>query len=542
MIVLASGCSRIEENRDVAGNLRVTIDDIGISSENEIISCAATKSVSIPSPQDFSLTIYDNVSNVIYDGEIGSGDYPLAPGNYSVKAYYGNQDIIHQDNPGFSGLASFTIAPSQTKTVTMTAKMQDAALRIVFPESLASAFESYSFSVLYSYSNNNSGSNTDAGADGQQGEFAVSDISADIYVKAGSGIRLVLKAVNYDGVEKEWTVASTASVEAGKVYKINCNPILPSFSLPSQNVADVWSTTATLYPTTKELVTSGNTDNIMAGLVYELSSDGGSTWTELATDGNVISLSGLTPGHTYTYRSRFKGTICTNPWTFTTESQTQLENSDMESWGSGNNSYVYPGPSDNACWATRNNQTTREGSTWFRSNSGTYSTTDARSGNAALLTTIGWGSGNTWAGYLWSAIIKNISPAWLLLGATDANASIVKKGIAHTSRPTAVSFYNKYSPMNGSTWEATVEVLDGGTVIGSGKITGSASISAYTQQTINITYSDESKKATELYIFFTNDTRTGGFNKNNDLTKQSNPDRYEGSVLKIDDIQLIYGR
>lgn len=268
------------------------------------------------------------------------------------------------------------------------------------------------------------------------------------------------------------------------------------------------------------------------------------SWNEVSvasiSGSNVAfsEISGLQPDTKYYLRTKYankEGLVSS----LTTEKSLQLENADMESWGSGSNNYVYAGPSDNAYWATRNNQTTSAGVyEWYCRNSGTYSTTDAVSGNAALLTTIGWGRGNTWGGLMSTAIIYNISAAYLALGVSNTSGQITTKGIEFSSRPDAVGFYNKYSAKNGSRWEATVEVYSGDTVIGTASISGSSDITTYQQQKLDIVYSDVTKKATKLYLYFTNDNK-GSYSKS-DLSKQSNPHRYEGAVLKLDNISIEY--
>ncbi len=267
----------------------------------------------------------------------------------------------------------------------------------------------------------------------------------------------------------------------------------------------------------------------------------GSSSGETASFGDITSLS---PNTSYLLRLKYDGNsqLVTEPVTIVTEEALQIENGSMENWGYMDTNLHYPEPGYNTYWATRNTQTTSSGiSAWYTKNSGTYSSTDAVSGNAALLTTIGWGSGNTWAGYMWSAIINNISPAFLALGSADASGNITTKGIPFGSRPDAVTFFCKYAPKNGSVWEARVEVLCGDEVIGTASMSSGSEISSYAKQTLDISYSDKSRKATGLYLYFTNDNRDRSYSRD-DISKESSPDRYQGSVLLLDDIVLVYGK
>ena len=79
----------------------------------------------------------------------------------------------------------------------------------------------------------------------------------------------------------------------------------------------------------------------------------------------------------------------------------------------------------------------------------------------------------------------------------------------------------------------------GSPVIGSASMSSGDAVNSYTKQTLDIVYSDNTKKATALYLYFTNDNRNRSYSKD-DLEKASNPDRYQGSILLLDDIALVY--
>ena len=324
------------------------------------------------------------------------------------------------------------------------------------------------------------------------------------------------------------TVSEDYNIAISPVMSLNANP---------------WNAFAHRISGVSASVTNGYAEK----LSLEYSTDGNDWLTAPAgaVSGESISfgiIEQLLPDTEYQLRLKYDGKayMVTEPLKLRTEEPLQVENASMDEWGHMDTNLYYPGPEYNTYWATRNTQTTSSGmSTWYCRNSGTYSSSDAVSGNAALLTTVGWGSGNTWAGFMWSAIINNISPAFLALGSSDTSGNITAKGVPFESRPDAVTFFCKYIPKNGSIWEARVEVLSGDSVIGSASMSSGDAVNSYTKQTLDIVYSDNTKKATALYLYFTNDNRNRSYSKD-DLEKASNPDRYQGSILLLDDIALVY--
>ena len=337
------------------------------------------------------------------------------------------------------------------------------------------------------------------------------------------------------------TFSLSVTDEAGK------NTVSDDFNIAISPVMSLNANTGNAFAHRISGVSASVTNGYAEKLSLEYSRDGNDWLTAPAgaVSGESISFGAITqlePNTEYQLRLKYDGKdyMVTEPLTLMTEKTLQVENASMDEWGYMDTNLHYPGPEYNSYWATRNTQTTSSGlSTWYCRNSGTYSSSDAVSGSAALLTTIGWGSGNTWAWFMSTAIINNISPAFLVLGSSDTSGNITAKGVPFESRPDAVTFFCKYTPKNGSIWEARVEVLSGDSVIGSASMSSGDAVNSYTKQTLDIVYSDNTKKATALYLYFTNDNRNRSYSKD-DLEKASDPDRYQGSILLLDDIALVY--
>ena len=173
--------------------------------------------------------------------------------------------------------------------------------------------------------------------------------------------------------------------------------------------------------------------------------------------------------------------------------------------------------------------------------------------NAALIRTVGWGSGNTAhsgtsenQGF---GTCQHMTPGELYLGEYNNGAQY---GVDFTSRPSSVTFYYHYdvvTPGNNDYGTAEVTVYDSeGEIVtqNSAKLTER---SAYTPVTIPLTYKKGANKAAKLSIIF----------RSTDIELENNPalqhdtkywhtpggnntsgGEYVGSELYIDDISLKY--
>lgn len=256
-------------------------------------------------------------------------------------------------------------------------------------------------------------------------------------------------------------------------------------------------------------------------------------------DGN-IRFTGLRPATSYEVWVQYQG-MRSKAAAFRTEAQPQIENGDLDSdvTSSGYNRILFDG------WGTNNIMTSSQGiEAGYTRNSGTQQTTDAVSGKAAILKTIGWGSGNTNAGSL--STVKYVDPALLHLGANrETRASNIHEttdldcGIAFTSRPTSMSFYYKYQPKNSSdTGEALIRVIDAnGNTIAEAKMDLDKRDAYGDSITLPLTYPNNAAKAAKLYVRFLSSNKTPG-GKDGNWINYGNP--HTGSVLYIDEITLNY--
>lgn len=298
---------------------------------------------------------------------------------------------------------------------------------------------------------------------------------------------------------------------------------------------------------------------------WAVSTDNGNSWTNVSAtvSGTGARLEGLTPGTAYRVRATVSDKQATAA--LTTEAALQAPNNGMETWyeKSGDKywSVFYAAASEaDAVWGTNNPMTTSQGgsglfaNTAYRRISGTISTTDAVSGNAALIRTVAWGGTNTAAGL--ASIIKYIDAGLLHLGQSretrngnDSQAGALSTedldcGIAFASRPTSFSFKYKYSNKNSNDkGYAEIWLKDAsGKIIASGNLNLDPA-SAYTEKTIALSYPAGAAKGAKLYIKFLSTNDSGFLTKSNDnlsFGNVSSSSTHIGSQLYIDDITLNY--
>lgn len=313
-------------------------------------------------------------------------------------------------------------------------------------------------------------------------------------------------------------------------------------------------------------------ENIAATLQYSTDGVKYVDVPNVSQEGAYRVVSGLNAGTTYHFRALVEN-IPTSAVTITTEAATQLPNSGMDEWSYnqvGDYQTLWFAGTSSSQWGTMNPKTTSThgkgssiisyGGTAYRATSGTMPangnvaknpSATANSGNqhkgtnAAMIRTVGWGSGNTSFGYIGKC--ENITAGELFLGHTDAQFNAIR-GMTFTSRPVSLSFYAKYVPFksgNGDFGVAEIKVKDAsGAVIAEYRKEIMES-SDYGLITLPLQYAASSAKASTLEVNFysSGNSECLKFDRNYlsdaDSSKYTNQE-YVGSKLYIDDITLNY--
>ena len=338
-------------------------------------------------------------------------------------------------------------------------------------------------------------------------------------------------------------------------YTLTCNK--PEFTVDAYP-GNIWTKEFTVNALREEQVTSGDFTKLSSDMTYQYSADGQTGWTNLS-DG--MRQDQLQSGTTYYIRGLYRGAVPGEVAEVSTYPETPLEYGDMEEWNTitkklcvGTNVFnwrdVYGNSPNNNIWACVNAKTF-EGDpnvySTFNLNPSTYSV-EGRSGKAAALRTVGWD--NNWGNT--SSLIRHIAAGKLFIGkysfVHEDGPETYDYGMSYSSRPTSVEFYYTYSPYNGDSFKVWVVLEnrsnDGNvTRIGYGELTGSESITSFTHNTISIEYSNIYLDITHMYIVFSSSANCSDVEEteNNNLQGMVSEGNYHnGSVLTIDDVQLIY--
>lgn len=425
----------------------------------------------------------------------------------------------------------------------------------------------------------------------------VQNLSAtDMEIKFHKAFTSILKS-NDDGTAQDYTYSLRMTDTDGKEATVQPHTI----TVKHPNV-QLLSTEGDAFAKRIVLRASMEEEAQKDKLRFEYSADG-STWQtipnmHIKVDGQqwVDTLRGLSPETDYQVRAVYLSMDIDNvktermsETTLHTESVGSLPNADFEEWsiapdengstaeaakntisgvGQSEEPYRYwelwqPWQSNGSeGWNTLNTKTTQYGHTnggwvtaggdygWTRyaSNSGTVRTSGENGGYAALVRTVGWGSGNTAGGN--ASIIHNLTPGELYLGNCENLEPIY--GIDFTSRPTGFSFDYKYDTKSGSDDKFVAEIVvyaNDGSVIAIAQLPeGSCGSNAtWSKAAVRLRYEGDSglKKAAQVCIRFKSSSSTNyDYLRDNlvqfpSLGNLSNGESV-GSQLYIDNVELIY--
>ncbi len=265
--------------------------------------------------------------------------------------------------------------------------------------------------------------------------------------------------------------------------------------------------------------------------------------TETENINAYADMSGLKPNTKYRMRLRYRNNDkLVKYFDFTTEEAAQVGNAGFEDWSMDKvkdripRYFPYFSDAQEKWWDSNNTETTSRHLSLFNPTAYTcfptvWYTEEGRNGKAAVITAVATYSTNT------GAQARGATQGELFIGTYGGN-----RKHNFTSRPSAVKFWYKYAPEGNDTWQALVQIMNGSSVIGEGRLTNSASVSSWTEGTVNITYSNTKLKATGIYIQFLQSTSSSPNIKWNKTLRIPDGEftLHAGSQLTVDDVELIY--
>ena len=534
------------------GKGRLVLKDVDISAEASAETVTrATSTFTAPTASELTYKVTDTqTGEVVYNqtGEFTS--LVLDEGFYRLEASYGTENMGTAPYL-YAATEEFRITTATETAKSLSVKLSCAIVHPAIADNLLEHYDTYKIEI----------------SDGT----SIREIpnNADFFVPAGKDYTLTLSGTNTlnEAKSNSWELKD---VLVANRYTLNCNPDLPSFTLPEQMEGDVWSTFIYITPMTAANMSSKPemTEKVLANIVYEASADG-INWIQAINDNGKTVIKGLVANNQYTIRSRFGSIICTNSQQVTMESAEQLENGNFESvWNKkeingGNGSwsrplycYYLPG------WNTRNERTTKGGESatgvgygvWWRWCSGTVPTADSsKDANAVEISTLAFYNkkvSGTWSRdevYTYTRDNGTAYAGYLFTGTFDKNTDTYTLGIQHESRPTSISFDYKYSPVINDKCLAYAKVYNADKKeIASTIEFNSSGQEEYTAQTLKFEYNKEhmQSKAKYITVFFQSgyDTTISNMHRENGGYGSSpfGEDRVVGSILKIDNVVLNY--
>lgn len=548
------------------GEGRLILSEVEVKTTvGDVITRASLETDILPKASDFTIEIVNSEGSLVKTLEPGTLQCTLSAGTYTLKASYGDAEAMSA-TPAFYGESNATITEGGVTTTSITANLQQAVIHPRISEELIVHFKEYSLTIQR-----------------PEGSAVEMPNDKDFFIPGNGTYTLTLSGTNQLGesFSHDWQYENLA---VRTRYTVECNPDLPSFTMPEQPEGNVWSKFVYITPMTADNMTSHQdmADKVLNNIVYEASSDG-ITWIPSEKTGDrKIVIKGLEASTKYTLRSRFGAVYSSNTQEVITEGAQQIENGDMEKWSYETyNTYglntiylYYAGTSSlDKNWGTRNTLTmdgVKEGTfsgtsnqiTAYRWNSCTIPTTDAVSGNAAEIRTMALatipikgtevGTGIFWSKNNVENVVKNnhrIYNGYLYTGISDVisfNELPSEYGISQLDRPLSISFNYKYSPFNGDNCLIYAKLYD----INKNEIASTTEFKSneyqdsYRMVTLNFQYSSLNTKAASIFVMFQSGEKeswdyvthiSGSYN-----TNPWSLDSFVGSVLKIDNVTLNY--
>lgn len=354
-------------------------------------------------------------------------------------------------------------------------------------------------------------------------------------------------------------------------------------TLPPQKEGNAWSHTLYIAPITAADIVAGegvDVAEVLSSIYYEVSDDGGQTWTTITTtpEGDMLATT-LNSGTTYQLRARYPATtLKSNAATQTMETPAAVPNGDFEELRqtlsvnqlrAGNQykiKFIFTATYTNYAtytiqepvgWASVNGKTCDMSAsvkdTWYQ-NPSTYNTTlswsqrndfrkttkdnpepyanlNAQNGsNAMVLRNVGWDNNGssitvpTYATPYYNTNVPSVSQrsaGKLFLGSYtwSGGNEQYNEGASFANRPTALAGYYKYAQDGDATEYGTVIVtlLNGNTVLGTGT-QNLTTRSDYGRFDVPINYTDVSLHPTALRIMFTS-SRYASYSQSEETSK-----------------------
>lgn len=336
--------------------------------------------------------------------------------------------------------------------------------------------------------------------------------------------------------------------------------------------ADVWATKAYLQVTASAKARSSRTISSSTVEIQYKDGEEWKAWPNQSYDSNtgLFLLTGMGEGATevagvsYALRAAYKrageDSSYSQEFNITTEPKAQVGNAGFEEWhteiykftailaGTKEREWYLPWNTgeDDIWWAVNSKKTMlSECSNWnfdykvFPTISWSSSESNRSQGEKSIqVATVATGA---WAIPSGGSVTPHAGEIWI--GSADNNGNHVSDGHSFFSRPSSLSFWYQYVPVESEKFYMKVELkAEDGTLLASNEIPEGMENITGEIITLPLKYSTNDKKVSSIYIVFKSSTNsTPKYNTGVTIEMAGkNQTSHIGSILRIDDIKLNY--
>lgn len=135
---------QVEEKGNISFSLISNVDIAEVTKAN--VSDLTT----LPSSDDFTITIADVSSAQIWSGKVSEWDPStrITAGDYTVTAVYSSVEEEGFDKPYFYGTQTFTVTGGQTSAVSVPVSLGNTAILVTCTKNFKDYFKDYSFKLM----------------------------------------------------------------------------------------------------------------------------------------------------------------------------------------------------------------------------------------------------------------------------------------------------------------------------------------------------------------------------------------------------------
>ena len=146
-LALFAALSCTKNHAEVKGQVSFSVAND--PSVEEVTKSNVSDFTALPATGDFIITISDASDALVWEGKLSEWDpaYPLAAGDYSVEAVYGNLEDEGFGKPYFVGSETFKVIGGETTSVSMQVYLNNTIVRISCSDYFRKYYTGYTFKL-----------------------------------------------------------------------------------------------------------------------------------------------------------------------------------------------------------------------------------------------------------------------------------------------------------------------------------------------------------------------------------------------------------